>query len=460
MIIGSAARVVPLRYLRLLRSPAAVDYIISDFARRHLVEPVSVCLHLLALILYRLGIRDPATALLMYAHRGAPTERITASVVKYRESVIQYSKRYVKNLPPNPRWKQRCLVLRLPDPDDARLQPGVLLINFSRAFGTVAALLDLSCLQQHYQVVLEPSWAGYCTPDVMAWCNSGRAVIVQSSAESDRHLLQRLGTNLVPVEFGASDWVDHRVFRPLELEKVFDSIYVANLTKNKRIHAYLRAVASAVRIEPKYRGALVCSSWGGQRGTLEALLDFYGVRAFVHVYHQLSQSELNEMLNRSKANVLMSIKEGSNKSLFESMFAGTPVLALRENSSINHAYINEQTGMLVNESAVVSALLQLRTEWDRYRPRQWAMENISPQETTRKLESSLQVAERLTETGRHLLVKVNSPEACYWDADVGRALPSIDEIFRPFRNDDSGAPNGDRRRVTTAPEAAASGEGR
>ena len=28
----------------------------------------------------------------------------------------------------------------------------------------------------------------------------------------------------------------------------------------------------------------------------------------------------------------MSLKEGSNKSLFESMFAGTPVLALRENS--------------------------------------------------------------------------------------------------------------------------------
>lgn len=445
------------RYLQLLRWPAAANYVLGDYGRRHMVKPMSVCLHLLALGLYRLGIRDAATALLMRAHRGAPTERITASVIRNRDAVIRYSKRYVASMRPDPKWKQRCLVLRLPDPDDPQLSPGVLLIKFSRAFGTAAAVLDVSRLQKHYQVVLEPSWAGYCTPDVMAWCDTGREVIVQSSAASDRHLLQHLGTNLVPVECGASDWVDHRLFRPIGHAKEFDSVYVANLTKNKRIHAYLCAVAEAARIDPAYRGALVCSSWGGQRSTIEALLDFYGVRSRVPVFHQLTQVELNDVLNRAKVNVLMSLKEGSNKSLFESMFAGTPALALLENSSINHSYINEYTGMLVNERKVAQALLQFRSEWSRYRPREWAMENISPQATTRKLESRLQSLVLPAATGRPLLVKVNSPEATYWDLEAGRTLPSVDEIVHPFRSDGSGAPCGNGRCVTTTPEPAQSG---
>lgn len=71
-------------YLRFWYSPAMVDYVLGDFARLHLVKPVSAkALHLLALALYRLGIHDRPAALLMHAHRGAPTERITTSVVKY-----------------------------------------------------------------------------------------------------------------------------------------------------------------------------------------------------------------------------------------------------------------------------------------------------------------------------------------------------------------------------------------
>jgi glycosyltransferase involved in cell wall biosynthesis len=334
----------------------------------------------------------------------------------------------------------------------------VLLIKFSRAFGIAAALLDLSRLQQHYQVVLEPSWAGYCTPEVMAWCDTGRKVIVQSSARSDRYLLEQLGKNLVPVEFGASDWVDHRVFRPLELDKEFDSVYVANLTKNKRIHIYLRAVARAARVEPTYRGALVCSSWGGRRSTLDALMAFYGVQSRIRVYHQVTQGELNEILNRSKVNVLMSLKEGSNKSLFESMFAGTPALALRENSSINHSYVNEQTGRLVSEQEIAQALLQFRSNWSQYRPRQWALANISPQQTTRKLEMVVSSLAGSTGAGGQLLVKVNSPEATYWNAGAGRSLPPVDEIIRPFQIERSDAHDGGSQSIAAAPDPTSLGE--
>lgn len=422
------------RYRSLLQTPSAIHYLLSDGARRHLTHSVSMLMHLLALVMYRLGANRAASFLLMRAHRGAPTKSITDSVLRQREIIIAYSKHYVLNVRPSPRWKQRCIVLRMPEGEGPTGRAGVLLIKFTGTFGTAAALLDINRLRQRFHVVLEPDWAGYCLPDILAWCGPGPSVIVQSSAASDRDFLSRFCSDLVPVDFGASDWVDHRIFRPLNCSKQYDSVYVANLSRSKRLHAYLRAVASIVALDSTYKGALVCSSWGGSRKTLGALLEFYEVERHVDVFHQVSQDRLNEILNRAKVNVLMSLKEGSNKSLFEAMFAGTPVLALRENTSINHAYVNDRTGRLVSEHEVVAALIHFRSNWQEYDPRAWAMANISPQVTTQKLESLLRTFSPPAhqDSEEHLLVKVNSPEATYWDPQLAVTVPPIDAVLAPF----------------------------
>jgi len=422
------------RYRCLLLAPSAIKYLLSDIARKNLTHPVSALMHLLALTMYRVGANRAATSLLMRAHRGAPTKWITESVLRHRDFIIAYSKNFVMNARPSPRWKQRCIVLQLPAGEGATGRAGVLLMKFTRTFGTAAALLDINRLRQRFHVVLEPDWAGYCLPDILAWCGTGRLVVVQSSAKSDREFLSQFSSDLVPVDFGASDWVDHRIFRPLNCVKKYDSVYVANLSRGKRLHAYLRAVANIVSLDSTYRGALVCSSWGGSRTTLNALIAFYEVERHVDVYHQVPQNRLNEILNLSKVNVLMSFKEGSNKSLFEAMFAGTPVLALRENTSINHAYVNGQTGRLVSEQEVVDALLHFRRNWQDYDPRPWAMANISPQVTTQKLESLLRTLSPPApqDFDEHLLVKVNSPEATYWDPQLAGTVPPIDAILAPF----------------------------
>jgi glycosyltransferase involved in cell wall biosynthesis len=422
------------RFLSLLRSPSAVQYLLSDSMRRNSTRWASTSAHLLALVLYRLGASQAACFLLMRAHRGMPTRTITHSVLRHREAIIRYSRSYVRRVDAAPGWQRRCIVLRMPAGETAAARPGVLLIKFSRTFGAAAAMLNTRELRRQYYVVLEPDWAGYCLPEILAWCGTGRPVIVQSSAASDREFLSEFCEELVPVEFGASDWVDHRIFCPLNCEKRYDSVYVANLSRGKRLHAYLRAIATIVKDEPAYRGALVCSDWGGSQGTLEALIKFYEVGGHVDIYHQVPQFRLNEILNLSKVNVLMSLKEGSNKSLFEAMFAGTPVMALRENTSINQSYVNYRTGRLVPEQEVVEALKHFRYSWQEYDPRAWAMANISPQVTTQKLETLLRQLspDGQAESGGGLLVKVNSPEATYWDPGQAAGIPSIDKVLAQF----------------------------
>lgn len=420
--------------MRLASSRTAAAYILSDYGRRYLAAPAAIGLHAGAKVAFALGSGDLASSMLMRAHRAVPSERITEAVVTHRDKLIEYSKRYVRSIPHRPGWVQRCIVLRLPGTSGASPRKGVLLIKFTSAAAAAAASVDVGRLCERFHVVLEPSWAGYCSPEILAWCNSGAPVIVQCSARIDRELLQRLGTNLLPVEFGASDWVDHRIFRPLNLDRSLDSVYVANLSRNKRLHAYLAAVSQIVATDSDYRGAVVCGDWGGRRETLNALVEHYGVREHVASYFQLSQAELNEILNRAKVNVLMSLKEGSNKSLFESMFAGTPVIALTENVSINQDYINEQTGRLATHRSFVRELAAFRQDWGRFQPRKWAMTHISPQATTRKLTSFIQELDGGCDHRQSdgLLVKVNAPEATYWDAAEAGNVPEISELLRPF----------------------------
>ena len=114
--------------------------------------------------MYRLGVDHAASFLLMRAHRGAPTKSITDSVLRHREIIIAYSKHYVLNVRPSPRWKQRCIVLRMPEGEGPTGRAGVLLIKFTHTFGTAAALLDINRLRQRFHVVLEPDWAGYGLP--------------------------------------------------------------------------------------------------------------------------------------------------------------------------------------------------------------------------------------------------------------------------------------------------------
>src|SRR5690606_5647224 len=193
------------------------------------------------------GAKTSGLGLLMKADRVGPSRLSRMLVRSSWEDLVDVSKCSVKKMA-NPRaeWLQkRSLVLKDPliDTDGLVKEKGVYLVKFTTTFPDAFAHFDLAKLQRYFYVVLEPSWAGYCLPEIISWSSLPDPVVVQSSEQEDRALLASLDTNLVPVDFGSGDWVDPDVFKPLpDAEKEYDVIYVANFNSIKRQYVFLKAL--------------------------------------------------------------------------------------------------------------------------------------------------------------------------------------------------------------------------
>jgi hypothetical protein len=168
------------------------------------------------------------------------------------------------------------------------------------------------------------------------------------------------------------------------------------------------------------------------REEIESLIDAYGVRSNVTLFEGKSQYELNEILNQSKMNILLSLQEGGNRALFEGFFADVPGLALRNNVGVPKQYFTPETGKLICEKELGLELLYFRERWREFKPRSWAMRNITPEITTAKANSLLK--ELALGQGepwtRDIVAKCNSPNVAYYpDKSVGEGLPSMKELL-------------------------------
>jgi glycosyltransferase involved in cell wall biosynthesis len=258
-------------------------------------------------------------------------------------------------------------------------------------------------------------------------------IIVQTTEERDFRFLLSLKSNLVPVSFGASDWVDFRIFRPIEgLEKEYDAVYVTNYSPVKRHHLLFKAVKKIG--DPDYRVALIFGKWGNAKQEVSHLIDYFGIKKNIITYDGLPQVQVNEVLNKSKVNVLLSLKEGSNRSIFEGLFANVPGIVLKKNIGVNKQYINNETGHLIDEEGLKDTLLHFRENWGKYHPREWAMRNISPTVTATKLSEVLENIARSNNSlwSQGVVPKVNSPEVKYFYKVDEEKMPNSKKVISLF----------------------------
>lgn len=305
--------------------------------------------------------------------------------------------------------------------DDKIVEKGVLLVKFTTTFSLYLEQINCQLLLKHYRLVLEPSSSGYALPEILKWTQFDEPIIVEASEKRDREFLKNLDSNLIPVDFGSSDWVDYRIFKPLNLSKEYDVIYVANYNWVKRPHVYFKAINEIIARGVAYRPLLVCGLWGENKSEILQLIKHYKIEDVLVVVEEASPAYLNELFNKSKVNILLTLKEGSNRTIFEGFFAGTPGIVLKENVGVNKNYINEQTGSLIRETELVDTLLYYKDHWQNHRPHQWAMSSISPDITTKKLNNLLYdlAVRNGEEWTQDIAVKVNSPEAVLMYPDSG-----------------------------------------
>jgi len=383
---------------------------------------------------------------LMKSHRFRPSSRLTVRVKRELPALHNVMEALIEK-PWSERLEEvgrRSIVLKKPRLHGEKLEKGVLLVAFTFNFPFFYRHIDCGALLREYHVVLEPSWSDYCQPSFLFWTRFDEPVVVQATEPRDRKFLHELGSNLHAVPFGASNWVDSRLFHPLEgAAKDFDVVYVANYSLRKRHHLLLRALR---QLRPhRLRAALVCHSWGNGKESLHRLATHYGVENQVEWFEDLPPDEVNAVLNRSKCSVLLSRQEGSNRSLFEGFFASVPGILLSGNIGVNKEYVNSETGLLIEERELPSALLYLRDRWRDFRPREWAQDHISPPATTRKLAAVLRNLQPEEPWTQDPVPKVNRPELFYFDEEDGQRLPAAAEVLRRFLR-----PGGTRRDATSS----------
>jgi len=386
-----------------------------NIVRIYLLPSISFHLFVLGRLTYAAGNKPAAFKIIMLSHRVNPTDRKTDFIRRNINHILHYIEHYINDNVKKETVATRSIVLKEPKERGGKVDKGVLLITFTATLGYFYHHVNIRKLLENYYLVLEPSSAGYCDPLLLFLTQYPDPVIVQATELSDRRFLSKLNSNLKPVDFGASDWVDHATFKPLEGEnKIYDSIYVANYTSIKRLEYYLHALRRIKKFRRNYNAAIVCAKMGKYRNYYIALIKKLQIEEMIDIFEGLDKIKLNQILNQAKVSILLSHKEGSNRSLFESIFANTPVIALKNNIGINKEYINKQTGKLIHLNQLATALLDFEENFTKYNPREWAMKNISPEATTEKLKQSLAQFTGLKAEQLPLYVKTNNPEVNYF----------------------------------------------
>lgn len=427
--LGEADLPVPSLSLR----ARALTWIARDRATAIAVPVAGALGHVASRILLRVHHRTGLRSL-MASQRYSPSTSKTAVLGRSLEGAREVLFDLIPDDVELEQAARRSIVLSPPRRAGGRVAPGVLLIKFTETLHYFAHHVDIDSLQQYFRLVIEPSWAGYALPELLFFHEAGHPVLVEASEVTDREMLAQLGGALVPIALGSGEWVDYHIFHPLDLDRRYGAAYVANYTPAKRVPAFLRTVKQLKEAGHDFTVALVCADWGDRRETVLSFIHWYRIGDSVDVYENLTQTELNRVLNRSQCNVLMSLKEGSNRSLFEAMFADIPGIVLAENVGVNKLRFTAESGRVVAEAELPNALLEVSRRPEQFSPRAWAMDNISPEASTRRLRDALDRIFPQDAPHDALLVKANTPEATYFDEDLRSEQWSISRaVLSEFR---------------------------
>lgn len=293
------------------------------------------------------------------------------------------------------------------------LERGVLLLKHSDLIGVFRRQVDMEALLPHYHLVLEPSWTGYASLGILAYTRyREHSIVLLAPFRGDREFLERLGSNLSPIELGPGDWVDPSVFRPLDGEpKVYDAAMIARWDFTKRHDLMLRALRQIA--VPRVRVAFVSKNWTEEldrKGVMSAI-ESSGLRQQIDILEDLAPAEVNRVLNQSKVNVLLSSREGGNRCLFEGFFAGVPGLAFRNHIGVRTEHFVPETGRLIERDALAAELLYFRDHWGQFNPRPWALSHISPEISTQRLNEFLKLRslKRGEPWTKNIVMKCNRP---------------------------------------------------
>ena len=283
----------------------------------------------------------------------------------------------------------RILVIKSATPQER----GVIAVDYQYVFPLMAGLFDLRAICDRYDLVLEPSWADVCAPEILLFTKQTPPVYVQTIEPRDQNVLKSLDTNLRAVPLAANWWGDPRHSPVSTAPRDIDVIMVAAWADIKRHWRVFRALADLRKRGRRLKTVLVGYRYDRTREDIEGLAAYFGIRDQIETYERISQNEVSALLARSKVKVLWSRRECANRAIIEAMMADVPVI-VREGLTFGYQYpyVNEHTGRFVPEGQLADAIVEMIDTRQRFSPRQWVLEHMTCVHATRALEQYLQKA--------------------------------------------------------------------
>jgi glycosyltransferase involved in cell wall biosynthesis len=378
-----------------------------------------------------LGRRKRAVDALSQVHRTTRTPLLTTVIEPYimKNFRVNYRDPQLMSTPDlKSFFGNRLMVLKPPAPGGEK---GVLFAMVSVMFPLLHSNMDLRKLLADYTLVFEPSWSGYCHSEMLEYTRWTDDVFVLAAEKNDYAFLKRLGSNLIPVELGPCDWVDPTVAEPyLSNPKEFDIVMNSNWGAWKRHHVLFRMLRNAKR---RYKVLLIGVKWSGKfKADIVRLADFYGVTDQLTIIEDIPYQKVMDLTCRSKVSILLSLKEGSNRAIAESIFCNLPVIVLSNHVGGIRKTIAAETGLLSDEKDLESSIEQLMNA--HLNPREWGLKNNSCIKSTERLNEVLR--DKALRRGRpwtqDIAVRSNSPESKYLSSDDAKRLAPWNERLKDY----------------------------
>ena len=313
---------------------------------------------------------------------------------------------------------------------------GVILVDYSFVFPLLAKKFDFAKIIEKYHVVIEPSWSGAFDDDVLALSAYGN-VFVQSNEPRDIKFIKDNCVGLTPVPIAANWWVDTRVFRPLEgISKRADVFVNASWAKFKRHDRIFSALSTLRRHGKILKTILVGYEVDLKREDLMSIAAEYGILDQLEFYEGVTSFEVNELINRTKVNLVWSRREGSNRAIVEGLSAGVPGI-MRQGFNYGHRYpfISKHLVEFATEETLPDMLLRAIRGGSDINPREWVEKYMNPQLATEFVDQAIEQfcslkGEKWTKGS--LAVKVSSLHAMeYWDkAERDRFVGDYEFLMR------------------------------
>jgi glycosyltransferase involved in cell wall biosynthesis len=280
-----------------------------------------------------------------------------------------------------------ALVLKSP----SKNEKGVLYLFYSYLYPLLLRTYDAKRITERYRLVLEPSWSGFCDLNILCTNQLSEDIVVGFGEPRDAEFLKSVSKNLMPGNFTGNTWIDTDTFKPLEnVVKDIDVIVVGSWAWYKRHWAIFKAIKTLRENGHRLKIALVGYPVDMTIDEVREIATLYGVIDQIEFHERVSTIEVNYLLNRSKINLLWSRREGTPRTIPEGMSAGVPAIIRKGfNYGANYAHINRQTGIYSDENDLPDNILDLISTADQLKPRDWIVQNMTPEISTRNLNDSL-----------------------------------------------------------------------